>query len=45
MRNIRNSATTLKAAGKDVGAVLIADGLARPYHYSRDRCPRREPWC
>ena len=35
----------LTAAGKDVAAVLIADGLAKPFHCSRDRCPRRQPWC
>ena len=35
----------LMAAGKDVAAVLIADGLAKPYHCSRDQCPRRAPWC
>ena len=35
----------LKAAGRDMAAALIAEGLARPYHCSRDRCPRREPWC
>ena len=35
----------LKAAGKDVAEVLIADGLARPYLCSGDGCPRREPWC
>jgi endonuclease YncB( thermonuclease family) len=35
----------LKAAGKDIAGLLIAGGLAKPYHCSRDRCPRREPWC
>jgi len=35
----------LKAAGKDVADVLIADGLARPYVCSGDGCPLREPWC
>ena len=35
----------LKAEGKDVAAVLIAEGLARPYHCRRDGCPKREPWC
>ena len=29
----------LQAAGKDVAAVLIADGLATPFRCSRDRCP------
>ena len=35
----------LKAAGKDVGQVLIAEGLARAYQCSRTTCPRRELWC
>ena len=35
----------LKAAGNDVAVVLIAKGLAKPFNCSRDRCPRREPWC
>ena len=35
----------LKAAGKDVAGLLIADGLAKPFHCSRNRCPSREPWC
>ena len=35
----------LKAAGKDVAELLIADGLAKPFHCSRNRCPKRQPWC
>jgi len=35
----------LKAAGKDVGAVLISEGLAREYTCGRTRCPRRASWC
>jgi endonuclease YncB( thermonuclease family) len=35
----------LKAGDKDVAEVLIADGLARSFVCSGDRCPRREPWC
>ena len=35
----------LKAAGKDVAGLMIADGLAKRFHCSRDRCPRRQPWC
>jgi endonuclease YncB( thermonuclease family) len=35
----------LKAAGKDVATLLIADGLAKPYQCSGDQCPRKGPWC
>ena len=35
----------LQAAGKDVAGLLIAEGLAKPFHCSRDRCPKRVPWC
>lgn len=30
---------TLKAEGRDVGAILIEEGLARPYHCTKGRCP------
>ncbi len=36
----RVRARVLDGAGTDVGAVLIAAGLARPYHGER-----RKPWC
>jgi endonuclease YncB( thermonuclease family) len=35
----------LTAGGKDVGVTLIAEGLARPFHCSRTRCPPRKRWC
>ena len=35
----------LKARGKDVGAILISENLARPYVCSATRCPKRESWC
>jgi len=35
----------LKVAGKDVGAVLISEGLAREYVCGRTSCPRRASWC
>ncbi len=35
----------LKARGRDVGAILIAEGLAREYLCGESRCPRRESWC
>jgi len=38
--NYGRSCGVLKVTGKDVAKLLIADGLARPFHCSRDRCPR-----
>jgi endonuclease YncB( thermonuclease family) len=35
----------LRAAGRDVGATLIAEGLARSYVCAGTRCPRRQGWC
>lgn len=35
----------LRSAGRDVGALLIAEGLARPYVCAGTRCPRRQTWC
>ena len=43
--NYGRACGVLRAAGKDVAAVLIAEGLANPLHCGRDRCPRRQPWC
>ena len=36
--NYGRSCGVLKAAGKDVGGLLIMDGLAKPYHCSGTRC-------
>src|SRR5262249_38288866 len=37
---------TLKAAGRDVGAILIAEGLAVPFQCGPTRCPKTpRPWC
>jgi endonuclease YncB( thermonuclease family) len=35
----------LRARGREVGAILIAEGLARPYICGAQSCPRRESWC
>jgi endonuclease YncB( thermonuclease family) len=35
----------LTAAGRDVGEILISEGLARRYVCGRTSCPRRETWC
>jgi endonuclease YncB( thermonuclease family) len=36
---------SLTVHGKNVCDVLIAEGLARPYHCGPTRCPRTRPWC
>lgn len=43
--NYGRSCGILRARGQDVGAVLIAEGLARAYMCGRTSCPLREPWC
>lgn len=35
----------LKSQGRDVAAIMIAEGLARSYVCGFDRCPPREGWC
>lgn len=36
----------LRANGRDVGAILIAEGLAVPFQCGPTRCPRTpKPWC
>jgi endonuclease YncB( thermonuclease family) len=37
---------TLKAAGRNVGEILIAEGLAVPFKCGETRCPPTpKPWC
>jgi endonuclease YncB( thermonuclease family) len=37
---------TLKANGRDVGAILISEGLAVPFLCGATRCPKTpRPWC
>ena len=36
---------TLRANGRDVGDILVSEGLARPYVCGRSGCPRRQSWC
>jgi endonuclease YncB( thermonuclease family) len=33
------------AHGRDVGAILVSEGLAHRYVCSGTRCPRRQSWC
>ena len=44
--NYGRSCGTLTAGGKDVGAILIAEGLAVLFVCSGTRCPKTpRPWC
>jgi endonuclease YncB( thermonuclease family) len=35
----------LTADGRDVGELLISEGLAHKYVCSSTGCPRKQPWC
>jgi hypothetical protein len=43
--NYGRSCGVLRARGQDVGALLIAEGLAHVYVCGRTSCPAREAWC
>ena len=43
--NYGRSCGVLRARGQDVGALLIAEGLARAYVCRRTSCPARQAWC
>jgi endonuclease YncB( thermonuclease family) len=36
---------SLLIAGRDVGQILISEGLAQAYACSATSCPKRRPWC
>jgi endonuclease YncB( thermonuclease family) len=36
---------TLKSHGRDVGGILISEGLAHAYACRGTSCPRRQSWC
>jgi endonuclease YncB( thermonuclease family) len=36
---------SLTLAGRDVGGILINEGLAHPYVCSAGRCPQKRSWC
>jgi endonuclease YncB( thermonuclease family) len=36
---------TLKVRGRDVGAILVGEGLAEPYVCGPSSCPPRRNWC
>jgi endonuclease YncB( thermonuclease family) len=35
----------LLSEGREVGGILISEGLARPYVCGQSGCPRRQSWC
>ena len=43
--NYGRACGVLTAARKDVGDILISEGLARRYVCGRTSCPHRETWC
>jgi micrococcal nuclease len=43
--NFGRACGTLTAFQKDVGAMLISEGLAKPFICGATSCPRRRPWC
>jgi micrococcal nuclease len=43
--NYGRSCGVLKARGRDVGSLLIAEGLAHVYVCGRTSCPSRGSWC
>ncbi len=43
--NYGRSCGVLTVRGQDVGAMLVAEGLARAFVCGRTSCPAREPWC
>lgn len=43
--NHGRSCGTLRANGRDVGDILISEGLARSYLCGATSCPRRGQWC
>ena len=43
--NFGRACGVLTINGRDVGHILISEGLARPYHCSQFSCPARGAWC
>jgi len=43
--NYGRSCGILRARGKDVGEILISEGLAHRYVCGKWSCPPRRPWC
>lgn len=43
--NYGRACGVLTARGRDVAAIMIGEGLARPYLCGATICPRRATWC
>jgi endonuclease YncB( thermonuclease family) len=43
--NFGRLCATLKSGGRDVGGILVAEGLAHEYTCRGSSCPRRQSWC
>src|SRR5262245_37748370 len=43
--NYGRACGVLTVRGRDVGEVLISEGLAHPYVCGRTGCPARQAWC
>jgi endonuclease YncB( thermonuclease family) len=43
--NFGRACGILTTDGRDVGHILIAEGLAKPFRCSGFSCPSRAPWC
>jgi endonuclease YncB( thermonuclease family) len=43
--NYGRSCGVLRVRGRDVGELLIAEGMAHAYVCGRTSCPAREAWC
>jgi endonuclease YncB( thermonuclease family) len=43
--NYGRACGVLMARGRDVGAILIPEGMARSYVCGRTSCPHRQTWC
>jgi endonuclease YncB( thermonuclease family) len=43
--NFGRLCASLSIGGRDVGSILIGEGLAHPYVCGTTSCPQRRPWC
>jgi endonuclease YncB( thermonuclease family) len=43
--NRGRSCAQAEIKGRNVGEILIEEGLARPFHCGPTSCPPRQPWC
>jgi len=43
--NFGRLCASLSVGGRDVGSILVSEGLAHPYVCAATSCPQRRPWC